>query len=358
VSAPDSGEIRALVQQIRRWGGELGFQQIGISDVSLVRDEARLKAWLKLERHGEMHYMEKHGVKRSRPGLLIPRTVSVIAARMNYLTENNARAAIALADQERGYVSRYALGRDYHKLIRSRLQRLADNIGSEIRDFGYRVFTDSAPVLERALARKAGLGWVGKHTNLINRDDGSWFFLGEIYTDLPLPADPAHDEEYCGSCVACIDVCPTAAIVAPYEIDARRCISYLTIELDGVIPAELRPLIGNRVFGCDDCQIVCPWNRYASLSAEKDFAPRFNLDNAPLIDLFNWTESEFEERTRGSAIRRISYEQWSRNLAVALGNAPPADRIRTALRARLNDASPMLAEHIHWAIERQSGSEP
>lgn len=358
MSAPDSGEIRALVQQIRRWGGELGFQQIGISDVSLVRDEARLKAWLKLERHGEMHYMEKHGVKRSRPGLLIPRTVSVIAARMNYLTENNARAAIALADQERGYVSRYALGRDYHKLIRSRLQRLADNIGSEIRDFGYRVFTDSAPVLERALARKAGLGWVGKHTNLINRDDGSWFFLGEIYTDLPLPADPAHDEEYCGSCVACIDVCPTAAIVAPYEIDARRCISYLTIELDGVIPAELRPLIGNRVFGCDDCQIVCPWNRYASLSAEKDFAPRFNLDNAPLIDLFNWTESEFEERTRGSAIRRISYEQWSRNLAVALGNAPPADRIRTALRARLNDASPMLAEHIHWAIERQSGSEP
>jgi len=358
VSAPDSGEIRALVQQIRRWGGELGFQQIGISDVSLVRDEARLKAWLKLERHGEMHYMEKHGVKRSRPGLLIPRTVSVIAARMNYLTENNARAAITLADQERGYVSRYALGRDYHKLIRSRLQRLADNIGSEIRDFGYRVFTDSAPVLERALARKAGLGWVGKHTNLINRDDGSWFFLGEIYTDLPLPADPAHDEEYCGSCVACIDVCPTAAIVAPYEVDARRCISYLTIELDGVIPAELRPLIGNRVFGCDDCQIVCPWNRYASLSAEKDFAPRFNLDNAPLIDLFNWTESEFEERTRGSAIRRISYEQWSRNLAVALGNAPPADRIRTALRARLNDASPMLAEHIHWAIERQSGSEP
>lgn len=358
MSAPDSGEIRALVQQIRRWGGELGFQQIGISDVSLVRDEARLKAWLKLERHGEMHYMEKHGVKRSRPGLLIPRTVSVIAARMNYLTENNARAAITLADQERGYVSRYALGRDYHKLIRSRLQRLADNIGSEIRDFGYRVFTDSAPVLERALARKAGLGWVGKHTNLINRDDGSWFFLGEIYTDLPLPADPAHDEEYCGSCVACIDVCPTAAIVAPYEVDARRCISYLTIELDGVIPAELRPLIGNRVFGCDDCQIVCPWNRYASLSAEKDFAPRFNLDNAPLIDLFNWTESEFEERTRGSAIRRISYEQWSRNLAVALGNAPPADRIRTALRARLNDASPMLAEHIHWAIERQSGSEP
>lgn len=343
-----------LIARIREWGCELGFQQIGISDVSLVEDEARLKAWLDRGWHGEMSYMSKHGAKRSRPALLIPRTLSVIVARMNYLPEPNEQAASALANTSGAYVSRYALGRDYHKLIRARLQRLATRITEEIGDYGYRVFTDSAPVLERALARKAGLGWVGKHANLINRADGSWFFLGEIYTDLPLPADAAYAKEHCGTCVACLEACPTGAIVAPYEVDARRCISYLTIELKGTIPHDLRPLIGNRVFGCDDCQLVCPWNRYASLAAEKDFAPRHRLDDSSLLELFAWSPDEFDQRTRGSAIRRISFDQWSRNLAVALGNAPSSEAIIDALRARLPGASALVREHLEWALARQT----
>ena len=349
-----------LVRRIREWGTDLGFQQVGISDVSLVEDEARLKAWVDRGWHGEMDYMTKHGAKRSRPALLIPRTVSVIVARMNYLSEPNEAAAAALENQSRAYVSRYALGRDYHKLMRARLQKLATRIATEIGDYGYRVFTDSAPVLERALARKAGLGWFGKHANLINRADGSWFFLGEIYTDLALPADPAYAQEHCGTCVACLDACPTGAIVAPYEVDARRCISYLTIELKGSIPHDLRPLMGNRVFGCDDCQLVCPWNRYASLAAEKDFAARHKLDSSSLLELFAWTADEFNARTEGSAIRRISFEQWSRNIAIALGNAPKSPAIADALRARLPGASTLLAEHLEWALERQtlSGGTP
>jgi epoxyqueuosine reductase len=345
-----------LIPRIRAWGSELGFQQIGISDVSLVEDEARLQAWLERGWHGEMSYMSKHGAKRSRPALLIPRTLSVIVARMNYLPEPNEQAREALADESRAYVSRYALGRDYHKLMRARLQGLASRVAGEIGDYGYRVFTDSAPVLERALARKGGLGWVGKHANLINRADGSWFFLGEIYTDLALPADPAYATEHCGTCVACLDACPTGAIVAPYEVDARRCISYLTIELKGPIPEDLRPLIGNRVFGCDDCQLVCPWNRYASLAAEQDFAPRHRLDNSSLLELFAWSPEEFDARTRGSAIRRISFEQWSRNIAVALGNAPPSQAIIDALRARLAGASALVREHLEWALARQTGA--
>jgi epoxyqueuosine reductase len=291
----------ALVQRIREWGTDLGFQQVGISDVSLVEDEARLKAWLERGWHGEMGYMAKHGAKRSRPALLVPRTVSVIVARMNYLTEANEQAAGVLENESRAYVSRYALGRDYHKLMRARLKQLAKRVAKEIGDYGYRVFTDSAPVLERALARKAGLGWFGKHANLINRADGSWFFLGEIYTDLALPPDPAYATEHCGTCVACLDACPTGAIVAPYEVDARRCISYLTIELKGSIPHALRPLMGNRVFGCDDCQLVCPWNRHASLAVEKDFAARHKLDSSSLLELFAWSAESGDRRRAARA---------------------------------------------------------
>ncbi len=347
---PDAAEIAA---RIRVWARELGFQHVGFTGTDLHADEARLNRWLALQRHGEMGYMARHGSKRSQPPELVPGTVSVISARMNYLSEPNDRALERLGQRDRGYVSRYALGRDYHKVMRRRLKKLGAAIEREIGPFGHRVFTDSAPVLERALARNAGLGWIGKHSNLIDRTNGSWFFLGEIYTDLALPPDAVYEDEHCGRCVACIDACPTRAIVAPYEVDARRCISYLTIELRGSIPVELRPLIGNRIFGCDDCQLVCPWNRYATLSAERDFAPRFALDSSTLLDLFDWSESDFLRCTEGSAIRRISYEMWQRNVAVALGNAPPADAIRDALTARLNDASPLVREHIVWALERQ-----
>jgi len=346
-----------LVRQIHIWGREEGFQQVGICGVSLAEDEARLETWLALQRHGEMDYMERHGRKRSRPDELVPDTVSVIAVRMNYLPESNAAAMSALGDRTRGYVSRYALGRDYHKLMRARLKKLGNRIAGQIEGLNYRVFTDSAPVLERALARKAGLGWFGKHANLLNRDDGSWFFLGEIYTDLPLPADEPYTREHCGRCVACIDACPTRAIVAPYEVDARRCISYLTIELRGLIPVEFRRLIGNRVFGCDDCQLVCPWNRFAKLSAERDFDARYKLDSSTLLELFAWSNDEFLARTEGSAIRRISYEQWQRNVAVALGNAPSSAAVKAALRGRLADASPLVAEHIRWALD-QHGDRP
>ena len=351
--APDLGKLR---ENIQAWGRELGFQQIGITGTQLSEDERRLELWLGQQHHGEMAYMEKHGSMRSRPAELMPRTVSVISARMNYMSGQSADPIEALADPATAYISRYALGRDYHKLMRSRLKKLGRKISDEIGEFGYRVFTDSAPVLERALARKSGLGWFGKHANLISRDDGSWFFIGEIYTDLQLPHDPPYEDEHCGRCVACIDVCPTQAIVAPYVVDARRCISYLTIEYRGVIPLEFRSMIGNRIFGCDDCQLVCPWNRFAKMSAEKDFEPRLALDSSTLVELFTWSESEFNERTEGSAIRRISYEQWLRNIAVSLGNAPPSAAVTDALVSRLNTATPLVAEHIVWAIARQRGA--
>jgi len=343
----------ALVAQIKAWGAELGFQQTGITGIDLGADEARLAAWLARQYHGEMQYLAAHGSRRSRPAELIPRTLSVISAGLDYLPQPQADAERQLLDPSRAYVSRYAVGRDYHKVIRSRLQRLASRLEQALGPFGYRVFSDSAPVLEKPLARNAGLGWIGKHTNLINRHDGSWFFLGEIYTDLALPADTPHTQDHCGSCTRCIEVCPTGAIVAPYVLDARRCISYLTIELKGAIPLDLRPLIGNRVYGCDDCQLYCPWNRYAKPSAEPDFQPRHDLTTASLLELFAWDEQDFVTRTEGSAMRRIGFEQWQRNLAVALGNAPADPAIVTALAAALVSATPLVGEHLEWALAQQ-----
>ena len=343
-----------LADEIKTWGRELGFQQLGIADIGLDQHEQRLREWLEAGRHGTMSYMARHGSKRSRPAELVPDTVRVISARMDYLPANAAAADALLQQAERAYVSRYALGRDYHKVLRARLERLARRIAAAIGPFGYRVFVDSAPVLEKALAERAGLGWIGKHTNLLHRNAGSWFFLGELYTDLPLPVDPPA-KNHCGYCRACIDVCPTQAIVAPYQLDARRCISYLTIELRGSIPVDLRPLIGNRIYGCDDCQLVCPWNRFARYTGEPDFAPRHGLDNALLTELFAWSESEFLSKSAGSAIRRIGYLCWLRNLAVALGNAPHDPAITAALGARADHPSELVREHVAWAMQRQKG---
>ncbi len=345
---PDAAE---LVEEIRAAGRALGFSAIGITGIDLADDEARLQRWLALGRHGEMHWMQRHGTRRSRPEELIPGTVCVIAARMDYWPDATQDAWSVLDDGALGYVSRYALGRDYHKLMRRRLQQLADRIGERIGEFGYRVFVDSAPVLEKPLARNAGLGWIGKHTNLLDRSAGSYFFLGEIYTDLPLPAD-APATAHCGSCRACIDACPTAAIVAPYELDARRCISYLTIEHPGAIPEALRVPMGNRIYGCDDCQLVCPWNRYARITGEEDFTPRHRLDGEALTELFSWDESTWLARTRGSAIRRIGHVRWLRNIAVALGNAPRSAAVIAALRARLAHPDPLVVEHVEWALSR------
>ena len=344
----------ALAADIRRWGEELGFQQIGIADTDLDREEQRLLDWLRKGRHGAMNYMVRHGATRARPAKLVPGTLRVITARIDYRPPGARSSAAVLADPTKAFIARYALGRDYHKVLRAKLQRLALRIRESVGDFGYRVFTDSAPVLEVALAARSGLGWQGKHTLLLTRDAGSWFFLGEIYTDLPLPATPAQSP-HCGSCSACIDVCPTGAIVAPYQLDARRCISYLTIELKGSIPEEFRPLIGNRVYGCDDCQLCCPWNRYAQDTAEPAFAVRNGLDDADLAALFAWTETEFSERTKGSAIRRIGYERWSRNLAVGLGNAPTLPAVVAALRARADDPSALVREHVAWALAQHAG---
>jgi epoxyqueuosine reductase len=353
---PELPDLAALASRIRGWGRELGFDALGIARVDLPEDEAWLKRWLALGRHGEMGWMARHGTRRSRPAELVPGTVTAICARMDYLPPGAAPAEAVLADPEVGYVSRYALGRDYHKVLRNRLQRLAGRIAGDVGPFGYRVFTDSAPVLEKALARDAGLGWIGKHTNLLGRDAGSWFFLGEIYTDLPLPADKPVSA-HCGSCVACIDACHTGAIVGPYELDARLCISYLTIEHPGAIPEPLRPAMGNRIYGCDDCQLVCPWNRYASLAAEPDFRPREGLDTPALEELLGWTEDEFLSRTAGSAIRRIGHERWLRNVAVALGNAPPSPRAQEALRARADHPSELVREHVAWALARQQAGD-
>jgi epoxyqueuosine reductase len=341
----------ALKARIQDWGRELGFQGIGIAGIDLRHAEQRLIEWLAAGFHGEMDYMARHGAKRSRPEELVPGTVSVISARMDYLPEPREAVWAQLERSGAAFVSRYALGRDYHKLLRQRLQKLAERVAGEVGPFGYRVFTDSAPVLEKPLAANAGLGWIGKHTNLIDRRAGSFFFLGEIYTDLPLPSDTGVTN-HCGSCNACLDVCPTRAIVAPYRLDARRCISYLTIELHGPIPEPLRAGLGNRIYGCDDCQLVCPWNRYARLTAETDFLPRHGLDRAGLIELFAWDEATFLRRTEGSAIRRLGHERWLRNIAVALGNQPPSAPVTVALSDRLGHPSALVREHVLWALNR------
>ncbi len=340
----------ALARTIKVWGRELGFQAVGIAEADLGSAEAGLAHWLAAGFHGEMDYMARHGMKRARPAELHPGTIRVISVRMNYRPEA-AESWSVIRAPEKAYIARYATGRDYHKLVRSRLAQLARRIEREIGAFGHRVYTDSAPVLEVELAARSGLGWRGKHTLLLARDAGSYFFLGEIYTDLPLPAD-APVRNHCGSCRKCLDICPTGAIVAPYRVDARRCISYLTIELKGSIPRELRPLIGNRVYGCDDCQLACPWNRYAGMSGEPDFRVRHGLDDVQLAELFAWNESGFRERMAGSAILRIGYERWSRNLAVGLGNAPSSAAVVAALRSRADDPSALVREHVAWALQR------
>lgn len=342
-----------LVSLIRQWGAELGFQQIGVANIEIPEDEERLLRWLAYGRHGAMHYMQRHGVRRSRPHEVIPGTLRVISARMDYLPPHACEPDEVLNDPELGYVSRYALGRDYHKLMRKRLALLAERIRAHSTSLAHRVFVDSGPVLEKAFARNAGLGWIGKHTNVINRSAGSWFFLGEILTDLPLPVD-APATNHCGTCRACIDVCPTQAIVAPYELDATRCISYLTIELRASIPEEFRKAIGNRIYGCDDCQLVCPWNKFARMTSEADFTARHGLDGAKLVELFAWSEAEFLSRTEGSAIRRIGYECWLRNIAVALGNAPTSAEVLNALNARRDYESALVREHVQWALAQHS----
>jgi epoxyqueuosine reductase len=341
----------ALASDIKRWGMELGFQQVGISNTVLDEHEAHLLDWLGRGRHGEMQYMQRHGTRRSRPAQLLPGTLRIIAARMDYWPPAAADPAAVLADPARAYVSRYALGRDYHKVLRTRLQKLADRIAAVTGPFGYRAFSDSAPVLEKALAEKAGLGWIGKHTNLLSENAGSWFFLGELYTNLPLPVD-APARNHCGTCQSCLHACPTGAIVAPYELDARRCISYLTIELRGPIPEPLRPLIGNRIYGCDDCQLVCPWNRFAHATDEADFSARHALDSAMLVELFAWSRAEFAARLQGSAIHRIGHACWLRNIAVALGNARTSPAVIAALERRRDDPSPLVREHVAWALHR------
>jgi epoxyqueuosine reductase len=348
---PGPHPLEQLAADIKRWGRELGFQQVGIAAVDLKEHGAHLERWLERGFQGDMDYMSAHGEKRSRPELLIPGTRRIISVRMDYLPED-PRAWETLRAGELAYISRYALGRDYHKIIRKRLQQLAERIVAGSGDMGYRAFVDSGPVLEKAVAEQAGLGWIGKHTLVINRSAGSFFFLGELFTDLELPVD-APVSAHCGSCSACIDICPTAAIVAPYQLDARRCISYFTIESRGPIPLEFREAMGNRVFGCDDCQLVCPWNRYAKATGEGDFTPRHALDRARLLDLFLWTEAEFLSRTEGSAIRRTGYQGWLRNLAVGLGNAPFDPAIVSGLEQQLAVAGEVAAEHMRWALERQ-----
>jgi len=348
-----AAELATLRSQLDGFALELGFDQVGVAGIGLPEDEANLGRWLAEGRHGEMEYMARHGRLRSHPDELVPGTLRVISVRMAGSAPDARQAEEVLADGSRAYVARYALGRDYHKVLRGRLKRLAERLEAEIGPFGYRAFVDSAPVMEKPLARNAGLGWIGKHTNLINERAGSLFMLGELFTDLPLPVDaPAKDR--CGSCSACLPACPTGAITAPYQLDARRCISYLTIEYHGVIPETLRPAIGNRIFGCDDCQLVCPWNKFAKVAAEPGFRVRHGLDAADLIDLFGWTEADYLERTEGSALRRLGYRRWLRNIAVALGNAPRSATVTAALTARSNDTDALVREHVQWALARQA----
>ncbi|MDR2213061.1 MAG: tRNA epoxyqueuosine(34) reductase QueG [Pseudomonadales bacterium] len=347
-------DFAALAADIKAWGRELGFQQVGITDLDPGLNAQHLRAWLARDYHGEMHYMQRHAELRRAPENLVPGALRLISLRMDYLSMDT-RAVTVLRNPAQAYVARYALGRDYHKLIRKRLEQLARRIHSAVGDFNYRAFVDSGPVLERAFAEKAGLGWIGKNTMLINRRAGSWFFLGELFTDLPLPID-TPSSAHCGTCRACLDTCPTQAFVGPWILDARRCISYLTIELKGAIPLELRPLIGNRVFGCDDCQLCCPWNKFTSATREHDFTPRHALDRAELVTLFNWSEAEFLRYTEGSAIRRTGYEGWLRNLAVGLGNAPRDASVIAALERRLQDPSALVREHVRWALDRHCKS--
>lgn len=350
---PRPVDYPALVAQIRAWAHELGFQAAGISDTDLAAAESGLLEWLAQGMHGSMDYMAKHGTKRTRPSELVPGTIRVVSLRMNCAPPDVRDSWQVLADGERAFISRYALGRDYHKVVRNRLAKLADRIHQAVAEYDGRVFTDSAPVMEVELASKAGLGWRGKHTLLLSREHGSRFFLGEIYLNLPLPVD-APQQEHCGTCTRCIEICPTQAIIAPYRLDARRCISYLTIELKGSIPVELRPLIGNRIYGCDDCQLVCPWNSFARTSIEPDFAARFGLDDVSLVELFAWDEAEFNARLAGTAIYRIGHEQWLRNIAVALGNGSHSTRAITALQSRAGNPSGIVREHVAWALERLS----
>jgi len=350
---PHSPDLARLVARIRAWAAELGFQKVGIAAPDLEADARHLEKWLALGRQGGMEYMERNRAARVDPASLVPGTLRIVSLRMDHLPHGVSEAERVLDDRSLGYVARYALGRDYHRIMRPRLQKLADRIANDVGPFGYRAFVDSAPVLEKALGRNGGLGWIGKHTLLLDREAGSFFMLGELYTDLPLPVDGAVSA-HCGTCRACIDVCPTGAIVAPYELDARRCISYLTIEHHGSIPAELRPLVGNRIFGCDDCQLVCPWNRYARLASEPGFTPRAGLDSRNLVELFAWSEQEFLQRTEGMALRRLSHERWLRNIAVALGNAPRSAEVLEALAARRAHPSSLVREHVEWALQRHS----
>ncbi len=345
-------DYKNLAQQIKAWGQELGFSEVGITDIDLSKHETQLQRWLDAGYHGNMDYMAAHGMKRARPAELVPGTQRVISVKMNYLPPD-AGFAKTLKNSEKAYISRYALGRDYHKLMRNRLKKLGQKIELEIGEYGFRPFVDSAPVLERQLAEKAGLGWRGKHSLLINKEAGSWFFLGELFVDLPLPIDAENTFEGCGKCVACITLCPTGAIVEPYVVDARKCISYLTIELQGPIPEQYRTLLGNRIYGCDDCQLVCPWNRYGQLTDENDFHPRIQLKDKDLLELFAWDEATFLKNTEGSPIRRIGHERWLRNLAVGLGNAEFSPSIIHALEDKSLACSELVLEHINWALQQQ-----
>ena len=352
-------DYAVLANSIKEWGKALGFHDVRIADAQadMSKVESELSEWLSKEYHGDMDYMAKHGTKRTRPAELEPGTQRVISVCMNYAPPDVKDSWEVIHDGQKAFISRYALGRDYHKVLRARLQKLADKITEQVGTFHYRVFSDSAPVMEVAWAQQSGLGWSGKHTLLLSRQAGSMFFLAEIYTDLPLPIDEPTVNSYCGSCTRCIDVCPTQAIVAPYSVDARRCISYLTIELKDSIPEDLRPLIGNRIYGCDDCQLVCPWNKYAHITMENDFHVRNGLANACLLELFAWDQQMFETRLAGSPIRRIGYAQWLRNIAVGLGNAPYSSEIVNALQARLNDSSELVREHVQWALKQQNNKQ-
>lgn len=345
-------QLARLADLIKTWGRELGFQQVGITDTELSAHEAHLDAWLEKGYQGEMGFMTKHGTKRTRPAELEPGTQRIVSVRMDYLPAE-VESTKVLGQPSRAYVSRYALGRDYHKLIRKRLAQLAKKIEQEVGEFGYRAFVDSAPVMERALAQKAGLGWFGKNAMLLNPKAGSLFFLGELYTDLPLPIDEPFVQEHCGSCSACQTACPTGAIVDDKVVDSRKCISYLTIELHDAIPVEYRRAMGNRIYGCDDCQLVCPFTRFTRITQEDDFAPRHDLDRASLISLFAWGEAEFLDKTAGSPIRRIGYERWLRNIAIGLGNAPWSETVEAALWARRGFPSALVREHVAWALEEQ-----
>jgi len=350
-------DFAALAADIKQWGKELGFQQVGIADIDISSHEAKLQQWLDNSYHGEMEYMQKHGMKRARPDELHPGTLRVISVRMDYLPEN-AQFARTLKNRDNAYISRYALGRDYHKVVRKRLKQLGEKIQQQVGQLGFRPFVDSAPILERPLAAKAGLGWTGKHSLLIDSKAGSWFFIGELLIDLPLPVDKPVANR-CGECVSCLKICPTQAIVSPYIVDGRRCISYLTIELQGAIPVEFRKAIGNRIYGCDDCQLICPWSRFSDTTAEVDYQPRHQLHKQPLLTLFNWCEAQFLSKTEGSPIRRIGYQRWLRNIAVALGNAPESKAVLQALTDKLaENISPLVNEHIEWAIEQQKKQIP